>query len=224
MTLEALRALAQIPLDPDSDEATDWLVDELGKNEYQAAKPTFWDQLAQAFTDWLNSLFEGAVGGPVDIVGMLVIAIIVVLVIIFIIMFARPSAARRSAVSSTDSVFLDDDARTTAELRKAADDAASSGDWALAVTERFRAIARDLGDRTLIAVRPGSTAHDVAARAAVPFPDDAQALEQAARDFDDVRYLDRAGSEAAWRRTRDLDTHLAASRPAAITALERVGA
>lgn len=224
MTFTSLRALAQVPLDPDSDEATDWLVEELGKGEYQAAKPTLWDELVQSINDWLNSLFEGTMGAPIDIFGMLVIGIIVVLVIVLIIMFARPAAARRSAVSSADRVFLEDDTRTAAELRRASEAAAGEGDWALAVTEGFRAIARDLGDRTLIVIRPGTTAHHVAARAATPFPDAAAALTQAANDFDDVRYLDRAGSEAAWQRTRQLDDDLASRRPAALAEFERADA
>lgn len=208
---------AEPPLDPDEETAREWLIDELSKGEYQSAKPTLLDQMVGWFNDWLNSLFSDVPGAPADLTGLVVVVILVVIVIVLAIIIGKPAAARRGASSKHRDVFLDDDVRSAAELRAAADAAARSGDWPLAITERFRAIARDLGDRTLIVLRPGSTAHDVARRAAAPFPAEAQALEQAARDFDEVRYLGRAGSEEAWRRTRDLDERLVSTRPAQIT-------
>ena len=36
-----------VPVDPDAPEARDWLLDELSKQQYQAAKPTFIDLIAQ---------------------------------------------------------------------------------------------------------------------------------------------------------------------------------
>ncbi|GGA65061.1 membrane protein [Pseudoclavibacter endophyticus] len=215
---------AQVPLDPEADEASEWLRQELAKQEYLSAQPSLWDRAIAAFWEWVNSLFGNVPGAPIDPTGILVALVVVVLGIVLAILVGRPVLARRSAATSDRHVFLDDDARSAAELRAASEAAAERGDWALAVTERYRALARELGDRTLIAVRPGSTAHDVARRAAVPFPDEADALASAARDFDDVRYLDRAGTEAAWHRTRELDTRLATARPAAIGDLDRMHA
>lgn len=222
MTLRELTSA--LPLDPGADEASDWVVQELSKQEYQQAQPTLWDRIVTGFWDWLSSLFSDVPGASIDPTGILVVAILVVLGVVIAILVGKPAAARRSAVSNDRRLFLDDDTRTAAELRQAAADAAARQDWATAVTERFRAIARDLGDRTLIAVRPGSTAHDVAKRATVPFPAEADALEQAARDFDDVRYLDRAGTLNAWERTSALDDRLVATRPERIGEFERMHA
>lgn len=209
------------PLDPDTDTARDWLVEELAKQPYVQARPNLFDQLVQAFMNWLNSLLGNVPGAPIDPTGIILVLILVVAVIVAAILVGRPAAARRSALAERRRVFLDDDTRSAAELRAAADAAARAGDWALAVTERFRGLARDLADRTIVPMRPGSTAHELARRAAEPFPDEAEALERAASDFDDVRYLDRTGSEAAWQRTRDLDARLATARPATLRALER---
>lgn len=217
-------ASAEPPLDPDDGTARDWLQQELSKGEYVSAQPTLWDRISQAFFDWLNSLFQdtGTVG--FDPTGLIVVLVVVVAIVVLAILVGRPALARRSAESNVRRVFEGDDARSAAELRAASEAAARDRDWALAVSERFRAIARALGDRTLVAVRPGSTAHEIARRASVPFPAELEALELAARDFDDVRYLDRDGSEAAWQRTRDLDSRLESARPARIDAFERVGA
>ena len=218
-----LAAATEPPLDPDADTARDWLGQELAKGEYVAAKPTLLDRIINAVLEWLGSLVNDVPGSPVDLTGLVLVALLVVAAIVAAVLFGKPVAARRSAVAARRALFLDDDTRSAAELRAAAEAAAAAQDWSLAVAERFRALARDLSDRTLVAVRPGTTAHEVARRAAQPFPGEAEALELAARDFDDVRYLDREGSEAAWRRTRDLDDRLASMRPAELAALGAPG-
>lgn len=214
-------ASAVPPLDPDEETARDWLQQELSKGEYQQSQPTLLDLIVQWFSDWLASLDPNVSAGAFNPTGLVVVVIVVVLILLAVFL-GRPALARRSAVSKDRRVFLEDDMRTVAELRAASETAARSGDFALAVAERYRAVARALGDRTVIAIRPGSTAHDVARRAAVPFPDERDALEGAASDFDDVRYLDRPGTEAAWMRVRDLDARLERARPATLTELERV--
>ena len=37
------------PLDPSGDEAQQWVLEELAKQDYQAAKPTLWDRISKAF-------------------------------------------------------------------------------------------------------------------------------------------------------------------------------
>lgn len=220
----ALRATASVPpLDPDTDTARDWLMRELSKNEYVSAQPTLIDRLINDFLNWLGSLFGDASGAPIDPTGLIVAVVVVIVGIVIALVVGRPAARRSSGVDGDRRrVFLDDDTRTASELRAASEAAARSGDWALAVTERFRAIARDLADRTIISLRPGSTSHAVARRASAPFPNEREALTQAANDFDDVRYLDRAGSEAAWQRTRELDRRLAGAKPTTLSSLEHV--
>ena len=226
MTIAAIAAVAQLPpLDPDTDTGREWLEQELAKGEYQQARPTLLDLIVERVVEWWRSLFS-ATGdaSPMGAVVTVIAAIAVLAIIGFLIylLVGRPRLASRSALSRERGVFHDDDERSAAELRAAAERAAEAGDFALAVTERFRAIARDLADRTLVALRPGSTAHDVAQRAATPFPDSRTELQLAASDFDDVRYLDRPGTEAAWQRTRDLDERLRHTTPAKLDAFETV--
>ena len=40
-----------VPVDPEPPEARQWLVDELSKPQYQAAKPTLFDQIAKAISE-----------------------------------------------------------------------------------------------------------------------------------------------------------------------------
>ena len=61
-----------VPVDPDAPEARDWLVDELSKQPYQAAQPTFIDRLAQQIMQWLGDLIDwltgnGAAGPRTDV-------------------------------------------------------------------------------------------------------------------------------------------------------------
>jgi len=53
-----------VPVDPEPPEARQWLVDGLSKPQYQAAKPTLFDQIAKAISDWFSSLQIGTVEGP----------------------------------------------------------------------------------------------------------------------------------------------------------------
>lgn len=202
------------PLEPDEDTARNWLLEELSKTEYQDAKPNPIDLFFNDVWSWIESLFvvdgSSAFGiNPAWIFIILTIALIVFAVVIF----GRPRAiARRQAAHQ--SVFLEDDQRTVSELRTAAEAAARAGDWALATAERFRAISRSLSDRTLIALRPGTTAQGVAAAAATPFPQESRALRDAANAFDQVRYLGHGAEAATYERVRDLDIHLEQQRPA----------
>ncbi|MFC5791903.1 DUF4129 domain-containing protein [Agromyces tardus] len=202
----------QPPLDPDAPEARRWVLDELAKPEYRAAEPTAFDLAAQAVRDWIASLFDGATGLPGGVLALIVVVVVVVLVVVGLLVFGVPRLRRRA--TATLPLFDDGDLRDAATLRSAAEAAAASDDWTLAVEERFRALVRGLVERELVAVHPGTTAHGLADAAAQPFPDRATELAAAAADFDEVRYLAHAGTESAYRRMTELDRALAAARPA----------
>ena len=54
----------EVPVDPDAPEARDWLVRELANPEYEAARPTWFDLLAQRVVEWFESLrFTPGEGG-----------------------------------------------------------------------------------------------------------------------------------------------------------------
>src|SRR5262249_11151964 len=110
-------------------------------------------------------------------------------------------------------LFGDEDERDSDELRRVARTAAAAGDWAEATAELFRAIARRLAERTIVASFPGTTAHGVAGQAAGVFPDAASRLADAADDFDAVRYLGSPGSEEGYRRMEALERELHDATP-----------
>lgn len=203
------------PLDTDREEARRLLEDELAKSRYQqgaeAETPRWLEELYRWFQRMLDSLGgEGTV--PWWIV-LLVIVGIAVVVVAFLV-FGVPRLRARSGVHDAgDELFEADDHRDAAAMRRDADDAARAGRWGEAIAERFRAIARSLHERALVTTVPGSTAHDVARRAAIPLPEHGAALDAAAHDFDAVRYLGDPGDRGRYERLVALDTAVQRTRP-----------
>lgn len=207
-----------VPVDPDAEEARRLLLDELSKTEYREAQPTWFDRLASAIGDWLQSLTIGSPGGPPGIGQLIVVLIVVVALVVAFLVFGLPRLSTRSRV--TGSLFGDDDARDAATIRRAAESAAGTGDFALAITEMFRATARGLAERTVLSTTPGTTAHDFAQRAALAFPTFVGPLGDAANAFDEVRYLGRDGTRAQYDAIAALERGLREEKPV----LETVGA
>ncbi|SFR41943.1 protein of unknown function [Microbacterium azadirachtae] len=213
-----LVALASTPLIPDGDGARELAEKELAKPEYQAAKPTLIDQWARAVVDFLIDMFtpqHGADLGPwaAIVIGVLLVAVLIAVLLIW----GRP---RRSRVRTTPSVLLGSaDDRTAAELRAEADRAAREEDWAAAIVLRYRAVARSLIERDLIAPAPGATAQTIAREAVAPFPAEGDALHEAAVAFDDVRYLGHPGSAELYRALVQTDERLRSLRPVPIDAV-----
>lgn len=206
-----------VPVDPDRPEARRLLAEELAKQEYQAAKPTWWDQLLGQFTDWINSLEFGGSEGP-PAFGMLVLLIVIaVLLLIAFLIFGLPRLNRRSTV--TGSLFGDDDARTAAQIRAAGEAAAARGDYTLAIAEMYRSIARGLAERTVLTTSPGTTAHDFARRAGSAFPTHATELARSAIAFDDVRYLGGEGTRDQYEMVEKLERQLRAAKPTVLEAV-----
>jgi hypothetical protein len=205
-----------VPVDPDGPEARQWLLDELAKPPYQAAQPSPFDQVVRQIEDWINSLIDGLgsvqVPGVGNLLGLAAVVIVVVLLVIAFLVFGLPRISRRSVAAGE--LFGADDTRDAATMRRDAERAAASGDYTAAIAELFRALARGLDERTLVSVFPGSTAGDVATRASVVFPDAASRLHEAARAFDDVRYLGATGTVAQWDQLVALERQLRTARPA----------
>lgn len=208
-----IRLPLDVPVDPDGDLARGWLLDELTKAPYQAAKPTWFDERIREFTDWLQSLRipEGDGGGGAPLLTLILVVVVVAILGIAFIVFGLPRLNRRSQV--TGSLFGDDDARDSAAMRRDAERAAASGDYTTAIAELFRALARGLAERTLVDTFPGTTAHDFARRAGTVFPDAAAALGRSAVAFDAVRYLGVQGTVAQWDDLVALERRLRTERP-----------
>jgi hypothetical protein len=207
--------MREVPVDPDAEQARDWLAEELAKTKYQERPeqeqgPSWIDEVLDAVTRFLNSL-GGEQTVPFWVVLLVVVAVAVIIVAFLV--FGVPKLRARSGVVDDDELFEADDHRDAAAMRRDADAAAKAGDWAEAIAERFRAIARSLHERALLSTLPGSTAHDVARRAAQSLPEHGAALERAAHDFDSVRYLGAAGDRERYARLVELDRTLERTRP-----------
>ncbi|MDR2294918.1 MAG: DUF4129 domain-containing protein [Microbacterium sp.] len=211
---------SEIPLVPDPDEARSWLEDELAKPAYAEAKPTWFDQMAKAISDFISSILNpqlGPGGGMVvaAVIGVLIVAVIVAAVIVW----GVPRARASSRLTADDLLFGEEETRTAAELRHAAQQAAAAGDYDQAVILRFRALARGLSERGAVRLEPGATVHAFAAQAAAAFPAEVTELNTAADLFDAVRYLRQPGTAEAFDRVSRTDERLERTRPTALPEL-----
>ncbi|MBS3178489.1 MULTISPECIES: DUF4129 domain-containing protein [unclassified Pseudoclavibacter] len=206
------------PLEIDEDRARDLLQGELAKSEYTQASPTWLDLWIDDFWNWVNDILQpidGVPGGLSPIA--LVLGAIVVLAVIALLV-GRPilvQRARRRSAFSPD--LFDGDERSAQELRASAAAAGARGDFETAVIEQFRALARAVHDRTVIALSPGMTATAVAEATTSAFPGQAPGLHRAARSFNAARYLGLGASEDDWLALREVDSALQAAKPVALT-------
>jgi hypothetical protein len=101
---------------------------------------------------------------------------------------------------------------SAADHRLRAGRLAASGDYAGAILESVRAVARELEERAVLAPRIGRTADEIADEAAQVLPADAGALREAARLFDDICYGQRPGTAAGYALVRELDARIGTAR------------
>jgi hypothetical protein len=202
------------PLDPSATHARQLLAHELAKAPYQAARPGWIDVLVQKIGDLFNSLFQntgtGSPFGP-NLIILIVVVVVIAAIVVAFLLFGLPRLNRRSAVSG--SLFGAEDDRLADALRRDAERAAADGDYALAIAEGFRAIARGLEERAVISTFPGTTAHGFAVQAARSFPDFGADLARAADVFDGVRYLGGGGTEKEWQSISSLERGIRGATP-----------
>ncbi|MEV0177298.1 DUF4129 domain-containing protein [Streptomyces sp. NPDC050803] len=195
-----------IPRDPAQEAAQR----ELSKRMYHENDPSLFQRALDAFWGWVDDLFSSASamtpGGPL---GLVVVALAVLAVLGAL--WWRLGNPRREPTSSA--ALFDDRPRSAAEHRAAAEAQAAQGHWNQAVQERMRAIVRSLEERALLDPRPGRTADEAAAEAGRALPAHTDRLRTAARDFDDVTYGGRPGTEASYRRISELDRDLDRTKP-----------
>ncbi|MGV8851222.1 MAG: DUF4129 domain-containing protein [Rhodoglobus sp.] len=203
--------VSAVPVDPESDEATNWLIDELSKAPYQAAKPTLFDRISKSFLDWLNSLTVGDGSAIPPLAFVALIALVIIAVIAAILVYGIPRLNRKSRHEAI--LFGEADYRTSAQLRNAAEKAAAQEDFTSAVADMFRAIARGLSERTLVTMTPGTTAHGFAVRAANALPECGTDLANGANTFDLIRYGSAPADRSQYEQLRALEARVRATRP-----------
>lgn len=198
---------ADVPVEPDADTARLWLKEEL-------LDPVYLDEpsLLARFLDWLTGLFDDV--QVLDVSPVLAsLAIVGIVLVVAVIAYVVAGPVRLSRRARTSAAVFEDDERSAADLRAAADAAASSGDWDTAVVERYRAVVRSLEERVVLDPRPGRTAHEAADAAALRLPTLADRLAAGARLFDDVRYGKVSVGPDADRALRELDAAALATTP-----------
>lgn len=183
---------------------------ELSKHMYHENDPGWFERALNAFWDWVEDLFSNAStvtpGGTLG----LVVVIVVVLAVLGALWW-RLGAPHRQPTSAA--ALFDDRPRSAAEHRAAAEAHAAQGHWSQAVQERMRAVVRSLEERALLDARPGRTADEAAAEAGRALPSHTDRLRAAARDFDDVTYGGRSGTEQSYHRITELDRDLERTKP-----------
>jgi hypothetical protein len=107
--------------------------------------------------------------------------------------------------------------RTARDHRQEAQRLAGAGDYTAATVECVRAIAAGLEERGMLPPRIGRTADEFAAEAGRALPAHADALRDAARQFDEIRYGQRPGSRSGYERLSELDRQIMASAPRVTT-------
>lgn len=201
---------ADLPVVPDRDTAREWLGSELQRPEY-AERESLLSRLISWVLDWLSRIDWPV--APVSGVQLgVTVAVIAAAVVLLAWLIAGPVQLGRNRARSAE-VLDTDDARTAAQMRAAADAAASSGDWRTASVERFRAVVRSMEERVIIEPRPGRTAQEAAADAGLRLPAQAAGLHAGADLFDGVEYGDRVATAADDADLRALDAAVTAARP-----------
>ncbi len=210
MTAPALAVvIGRVPVDIGRDEAAAAARSELAKPVYGAHRPSLAEQLYRWIGDLVSRAFDAVVSvAPGGVVGLVVLAMVVVLVVVVVRWRVGPL---QRAAAQDRSVFVGA-VRSAAQYRADADRAAAAGNWDEAVRQRFRALVRALEERDVLDPRPGRTADEAAAEAALVLTGAAAALASAARTFDDVAYGGLHAEPDADRRLREVD-RLVATTP-----------
>ena len=99
-----------------------------------------------------------------------VVTVVVTLLVAGLLLWVLPRVRRERSVRRPAGAVLEDPRVTAAQYRERAAEARGAGRYGDAVLDSFRAIARDMSDRTLLDDAPGLTAHEVSVAVATAFP------------------------------------------------------
>jgi hypothetical protein len=202
------------------DQARELARHELHRSIYHRDEPSILDRVLQKITDWLDSLLNRLPGNHAGGGGSweALVVLLVLLILVAAAVWWRAGNIRRNAAERggllEDRPTNADDHRAQAELHAAA------GEWAHAIRERLRAIARDLEERAILEPRPGRTADELAVEAGDALPGHADDLTAGVRVFDDVWYGGRTADADGYRRLSELDDRLRTARPAPLASAE----
>lgn len=209
MTIVGFRQ-QDIPVDIDRDDAREAARRELGDAIYQAHEPSLLERAWAEVVELLDRLFSalpaaesGGIGGL-----FVLLALIVAVAVAVRLRVGKMTRSHRAARPVHAGRV-----RGAAEHRRAAEEAFAGGDLGQAVTERFRALARELEQRGVLDEQTGRTADEVTAQAGRLLPASATGLRDGARIFDDVFYGDRQATEEGYHLLCAVDESVRTERP-----------
>lgn len=208
-----------LPLTPDSDEAGQWARDELSRGVYSDS-PSLWEWLWEKIVDLIDKIVTASSGLDSIFLPLIILAVVAAVVILALVFSGPVRRRRRSQPVRVGGVWQGDDARSSAQLRAAATDAAAVGDFTLAAIEQFRAIVRRLEEHSVVEATTGMTAVEVAATAGTEMPGFAEQLRAGAGLFNESLYGTRPATQAQFTDLRRLADALESAHSAPP---ERVG-
>lgn len=183
---------------------------ELSKPVYHQDDPPLVVRGLTKLFEWLQRLLTEASavtpGGYAGLFGALALLVLVAVAIRLRVGPMRRSPGRGEPLMAGQLI-------SASEHRARAERHAAAGDWAEALREQLRAVARALEERGLLEPRAGRTAGELATEAGAVLPGHGDDLRAGARLFDDVVYGGRAATPEAYEQIRGLDARLRASRP-----------
>lgn len=201
----------QAPLDPDRDLARSWLAEELSDPTYVLER-SWVSRVRDWFADLLPSLDLGAALPPWASWVALALVLAAAVAVISFGARRRWREQQRGRTARLPGPVLEEELDAAA-YRARARQAQDGGDLDAALLDHYRALTADADERTLLADRPGLTAHEVAMALAPVFPDEAAQLVPAADAFDAVRYGDHHATLDQVEQVQQLSDRLASARP-----------
>ena len=197
-------------LDPSTDEARQWLSDELARSEYHDSRSLFsrfMDWLGDRLADLQSTQGTGGVSLPPVVISLLVVLLVgTVLYLLTRIRVESKTVRQRASL-------LGDTVQTADQLRRDGERALADGRFGDAALAWTRALAREAEHRALLPDAPAMTAHEVGTALAPAFPHHANALHRTMDLFDAVAYGDRPASRDDALLARSTDDALRRSRP-----------
>jgi hypothetical protein len=181
---------------------------EVAKRAYHRGDPSLVDRaLLWIVKRLLKALGASASHAPGHAIGLLLALAVVAALIVLVV--ARVGMLRRSA--RLDDAIFGVEQTTADDHRRRAEQWADQGEWAEAIRERLRAVARELEQRGVLDPRPGRTAAELSREAGGRLPALAADLRDATATFDAVWYGGRTATASDEARLRALDGRVAGS-------------
>jgi hypothetical protein len=167
--------------------------DILARPEFQAAEPSFWDEvrdwIGERFADLFAEGTEAAQGSP--LLGYVVI--VAALAAVAYLLYRWLRGARRDATAADEPFdLLDDGHFVAADWRTAAERCEADGQWKEAMRCRYRVLVSELVERQVVGDAPGRTAGEYRTEVAGGVPAASPPFDAATDLFERAWYADEA--------------------------------